>query len=141
MLELKSQIAGIIYSLLKKQEDRIRWLGDEISSLGIKYSGLDDIPLDAILPLTALYANGQLDCNEISKLTEIASSKLIDDYTDLLSEYTLISECSHSGKYQLTDKGISACVEIFKKLIVRKKFELQRELEGLEGIYSKLEAL
>jgi hypothetical protein len=140
MFKLKMQIAESVYASLRNPGDRKRWLRAEVSELGIKYSGLDDIPLDAIFPLTALYTNGQLDGNKILELTEIDSSKF-SDFIDLLSQYALIDECPYSAKYQLTDKGISACAEIFKNVITRKRLELKRELESLEIIYCKLEEL
>ena len=81
--------------------------------------------------------NNTLDDDEILKLTEIAPSKL-GDYIDALSEYSLVNDCQTSGKYQLTDKGESSCRDIFKNVVIRKRFELKRALENIEHLHSKV---
>ena len=140
MFKLKHQIAEIIYYSMKDLIDRERWLAPEVSNLGIKHHGLDDISLDAILPLVALYANGSLDVSEILRATEIDLSSF-NNYIDAVSEYNLLAECPNSGKYKLTDEGTSACKDIFQNVAIRKRFELKRELDQLETILSKLSEL
>ncbi len=140
MFKLKHEIAKIIYSSIKNPIDRKRWLGSEISDLGIKYNGLDDISLDAILPLIALYEKGPLDEDEILRATEITPDSLCD-YIDVLSEYGLIVQCPNSGKYNLTGKGTSACKDILQNVVTRKRFELKRELDNIENIHAKLSEL
>jgi predicted transcriptional regulator len=62
------------------------------------------------------------------------------DYIESLKEYNFIDddECSSTWKYQLTDTGSQACKDIFMKVVTRKRFELKRDLEHIETIYSKL---
>ena len=140
MFNLKLEIAEIIYSSMKKPIDRKGWLGPELAELGLKHHGLDDISLDEFSPLVALYANGSLDASEILTATEADSSNF-HDYIDTVSEYDLLSENPSSGKYELTGKGTSACEDFFKKVVNRKRFELKRELEHIESIYSQLQEL
>ena len=137
MFNLKEQIFEIIKSASKSPEDRSRWLGAEVAELGLKHNGLDDVPLDSILILAILFVNNTLDDDEILKLTEIAPSKL-GDYIDALSEYSLVNDCQTSGKYQLTDKGELASSDIFKNVVIRKRFELKRALENIEHLHSKV---
>ncbi|MCU4407813.1 hypothetical protein NYW84_12655 [Acinetobacter junii] len=137
MFDLKEQIFEIIKSTSKSPEDRSRWLGVEVAELGLKHNGLDDVPLDSILILAILFVNNTLNDYQILKLTEVDPSKL-GDYITALSEYSLVSECQTSGNYQLTDKGKSSCCDIFKNIVIRKRFELKRSLENIEHLYSKL---
>jgi len=137
MFELKKRIFDVIKSASKCGEDRTRWLGPEIAELGITHNGLDDVPLDSILVLAVLFSNGSLDDHEIVEITEIGISKL-NDYIVILSEYSLVTDCPTSGKYQLTEKGKSACHDIFNNVVVRRRYELKRALENIERMYSKL---
>lgn len=137
MFDLKEQIFKIIKSASQSLEDRSRWLGAEVAELGLKHHGLDNIPLDSILILAILFVNNTLDDDEILKLTEIDPSKL-EDYIDALSEYSLVSNCQNSGNYQLTDKGKSSCRDIFKSVVIRKRFELKIALDNIEYLYSKV---
>lgn len=137
MFDLKEQIFEIIKSASKSPEDRSRWLGTEVADLGLKHNGLDDVPLDSILILAILFVNNTLDDDEILKFTEIDPSKL-GDYIDALSEFSLVSDCQTSERYQLTDKGESSCRDIFKNVVIRKRFELMRALENIEYLHSKV---
>ena len=140
MFELKSQISAVIFSTFNNPIDRKKWLGPEISELGLKHNGLDDIPLAALLPLASLYTNGLSNEEEISKYTEIKMDSLID-YLKSLKEYNLIGECSSTGKYQLTNSGSQACKDIFNNVVIRKRFELQRDLEHIDIIFKQLDEL
>ena len=67
--------------------------------------------------------------------------KGLDDSIDLLNEYDLVSECPNSEEYQLTVKGESACRDIFKNVVIRKRWELKGDLEDIERQFSKLSEL
>lgn len=140
MFTLKSKISAVIFSALNNPIDRKKWLDEEISELGLKYNGLDDIHVEAIFPLASLYTNGSSNGEEISKHTEINMDMLVD-YIESLKEYTLIDECSSTGKYQLTDKGSQACKDIFSNVVIRKRYELKRDLEHIDRIYGQLDKL
>jgi len=140
MSDLKKQIYVIIASSTKSSVDREKWLAPEVAELGLKHNGLDDVPLDSILVLAALFANGALDDSALLRLTEVAAPSL-SNHIDALSEYDLISECLSSGKHQLTSKGESACHDIFNNVITRKRFELNRDLQNIELIYSNMSEL
>lgn len=133
---IKEKIFEVIATSSKSLVDRKKWLGPEISHLGIKHNGLDDIPIESTLILAALFAKGALDDSELLKLTEVIPSKF-NDYADVLTEYNLASECLRSGEYKLTEKGEAACRDIFNNVITRKRLELKHELENIERIYSK----
>lgn len=140
MFELKKQIFEIIASSIKNPIDRRKWLMAEVAELGLRHNGLDDLPPNAVLVLAALFANGVLDYSKISKLTDVTPYSL-GDSTDLLNEYDLVIKCPNSGEYQLTDKGESACRDIFNNIVIRNRFELRRDLEHIETIYSKVSEL
>jgi predicted transcriptional regulator len=140
MFKLNSQISAVIFSALNNPIDRKKWLGQEISYLGLKYDGLDDILLEAIMPLVSLYTNGPSSEEEISKHTEINMNMLVD-YLESLKEYNLIDECSSTGKYQLTNKGSQACEDIFKNVVKRKRLDLIGDLEHIDRIYGQLDKL
>lgn len=140
MFGLKEQIFELIKSATLCINDRERWLGPEVAELGLKHNGLDDIPLDSVLVLAGLFAFGSADHDIILKRTEV-DPKRLGDYIDVLSEYDLIKEDHDSGEYDLTQKGNNSCSDICKKAVVRKRFELKRELEHIEQIQSRMAEL
>ncbi len=140
MFKLKKRIFEIIVSSIENPIDRRRWLMAEVADLSPRHNGLDDLEPSEVLVLAALFANGVLDYSKISKLTEVTPSSL-DDSIDLLNEYDLVSECPNSEEYQLTVKGESACRDIFKNVVIRKRWELKGDLEDIERQFSKLSEL
>lgn len=112
----------------------------EVAELGLRHNGLDDLEPSEVLVLAALFANGVLDYSNISKITEVTPSSL-DDSIDLLNVYDLVCECPNSEEYQLTDKGESACRDIFKNVVIRKRWELKGDSQDIESIFSKLSEL
>jgi len=140
MFTLKSKISAVIFSALNNPIDRQKWLGPEISELGLKHDGLDDIDLEAIMPLVILYTDGPSSEDEISKHTEIDMDMLVD-FLESLKEYNLIDECSSTGKYQLTSKGSQACKDIFNNVVERKRHELKSDLEHIDRVYGQLDKL
>ncbi len=85
MFSLNSQISAVIFSAVNNPIDKQTRLGQEISNLGLKYDGLDDIYPDAIIPLVILYTNGPSSEEEILKHTEINMDKLVN--MDRLVDY------------------------------------------------------
>ena len=143
MLNLKSQIEKIIYSSIKNPIDRRKWLSAEKNALGLKHHGLDELSTDSILPLVTLYTNGSLEFGEIDEILRVAEidSSNLQDYIDIAIEYDFLSECQASGHYELTEKGISACKDIFKNVVTRIRYELKNELKDLDRIYTNLQVL
>jgi len=140
MSELREKIFDIITISIQSSIVRKKWLAQEVAELGLKYDGLDDLPLDSILLLSALFAKGALSEGELSKLTKIISPNL-SDCIDTLSECSFVNVCQASGNFLLTDKGDSACHDIFNSVVRRKRSEIKRDLESIEGMFSKLQEL
>lgn len=108
----KEQTYTTIVSCLKNEEDR-RWLAQEVMSLGTKFPGLDDIPLDSVSILATLFTTGMLDDDR--------DCPKFGEYTEALSQYQLISKSQSTERVQLTAKGESACNAIFIQVSTRNR--------------------
>lgn len=137
MFEFKKEVLKIIKSAALNNEDRAEWLGSEVAELGLKYAGLDDIPLDSVIILSSLFTFGALHYSELTKHTELEVSKK-DECIDVLIDNNLINQDPASGKYQLTKKGSDSCRDIFNNIVIRKRTKLKRDFEHIERLYSKL---
>lgn len=137
MTRVKDQIFEIINNYASSNQEQKKWLAQEAAELGLKHSALDEISLDSIRVISALFTYGTLDTQKIIMHTALDSSNLIDQ-TDSLEEHGLICDDAASGGYQLTTKGTEACIDLFKNVTTRKRFELKRELEAVESIFEKL---
>lgn len=117
MSDSKEQTHDTIVSWLKNKKSKA-WLPQEVRNLGTQHSGLDDIPIDSIIILATLFTNGALDDEyDLPKFGE---------YIEALSQYQLISKSQSTERIQLTDKGKSACSDIFNRISARSRFELNR---------------
>lgn len=134
MYKAQEKIFELIKFTASIELHRKQWFGPEMAELGLKHHGLDDIPLDSVLILAVLQIKGTLDDQEIHINTDLDLSK-IADYIDDLKSYKLIIENPSSGKYELTEKGSSACHDIFRNFVIRSRFELKRNLEVIEPLY------
>ncbi|WP_305843214.1 hypothetical protein [Photobacterium leiognathi] len=96
------------------------WVHQEVTDLGQRYSGLDDLSSDCILDLLLLWSND--------------SALPHSDRIESLSEYELVKEDLSTGDYIITKKGRLAANEIIKVFIKRQLFESKRTHEHFERL-------
>lgn len=133
----KENIFDIVRSTATSNQDTERWFQEEISELGIKHNGLDEISRESALVLSALYTFGILDYQDISKHTGLDADQ-IGDYLDSLEDHHLICEDLSSGKHKTTKQGENACIDLYKAIVTRKRFELKRDFEWTDHLYQKM---
>lgn len=166
MFDLKSETFRIIKETCQNGFERQKWLGPEISELGLKFNGMDDVPLDSILILSALYVSEPkaltqdklLDKTSVETaffpylIATIEEHGLIKDRNDIadwsldslfldwikmLEEYEFIEDIDQIGEWSLTPKGREASEYIFYIVFERKHFELKRSYEHINRLREK----
>ena len=117
-----------------------RWLEEEVNELALKYSGLDEMPLQAAYPLVYLYLNGPTDAATIAESLELELSVIIN-YLEHLCCFKFAEDLDGGfGDYQLTEKGIDTSISLGRNVIIRKRFELKSHLKHLDRLFKNLDA-
>ncbi len=141
--DLRRSAFDIIRTTLCKDHERGSWLGPEVSTLGIEYEGLDDISLDCASPLGSLYVNGPQNSIDLARTASVLGSDL-NAYLRELEAYEFIVFSDETQEFSLTNKGSKACREVFKAVVIRKRYELkraERELKEVQLLYDGLSEL
>lgn len=107
------------------------WLAEETTSLALQFSGLDEIPTLAVLPLAHLSANGMSDEQGLVRATGIDQER-IATYLEVLCDLKFVDACE--GGYVATDTGKSAFASIGRNFIIRKRLEMKGRFENLDGL-------
>lgn len=108
-----------------------KWLEEETNCLALKFSGLDEIPTLAVLPLAHLSANGLCDEQGLFRAIGIDQEQ-VAVYLEALCDLKFVEQCV--GGYEATDKGKSAFRSIGRNFIIRKRLEMQSRFEHLDGL-------
>ena len=114
-----------------------RWFEEEVNDLALRFPGLDEMPIAAILPLAQLSANGPLTEADLVRTTGLELS-VVDNCLGALCEQKLASECN--AGFEATDKGKDVFRAIGTKLVIRRRFEMKGRYEHLTGLYKHLNA-
>lgn len=114
------------------------WLAEETSGLALRFSGLDEIPTLAVLPLAHLSANGLSDEQGLVWATGIDQER-IATYLEVLCDLKFVDACV--GGYVATDTGKSAFDFIGRNFIIRKRLEMQSHFEHLDRLCKRFELL
>ena len=127
----------IAVEICRVDEDLIqrRWLAEESSDLALRFSGLDDMPLLAVLPLAHLAASGMSDERGLALATGIDPEKM-EEYLENLCEFKFVKQCL--GGYEATAKGMDAFGEIGKNFIIRKRLEMKSRFEHLDHLLHQM---
>jgi len=118
--------------------DPKKWFAQEINNLALKFAGLDEIPILAVLPLAHLSANGPADEQGLARAIGIGQAE-VTTYLEALCEFKFVKECATG--YEATEIGEKAFSSIGQNVIIRKRFEMKNHLEHLDQLYKKINEL
>ena len=110
---------------------RLKWLAEEQAELALRIRNLDEIPTQALLPLSHLAAVGSEDVPRLSVATDIDESRL-EELLDRLVEFQFVREGGRG--YVVTESGTAAFDAVAQKIVIREAFELRRRLEHAEHL-------
>jgi len=113
-----------------------RWFSEEINHLAIRFTGLDEMPKHAIFLLSKLSVIGPMDVCVLASKTSLKSTE-VDSGIEALEEHGFVK--AYGSKYEATELGHNAFRSIGRNLIIRKRFEMKRELEKLDCIYKAID--
>ncbi len=135
MNNIKSRIAKEICHPNLGENPEKKWLAEETGELGLKFSGLDDMPVLAVFPLAHLSANGPSDERGLARAT-LLNQEQLEEFLERLCELKLVQSCVDG--YEATEKGKNAFSSIGRNFITRKLFEMQSRVEHLDRLYEQM---
>lgn len=115
--------------------DPKRWLDEETSDLAFRIPHLDEIPSQAVRPLSTLVEVGATDAASVSRKLSIELD-MAKEHLDQLCEFGFAEQ--DGADFQATQAGEQAFVEIGQRMIEREMFELKRRLEQVQRVRERL---
>lgn len=112
-----------------------KWFHEEVDDLARRFSGLDEVPISAVLLLAQLSPKGPSDEHALVRSTGL-DLPTIEECLVALGEYKFVKECS--AGYEATDKGNEAFRAIGTKMIIRRRLEMKSMYEHLDRLYNGL---
>lgn len=112
-----------------------RWLTEELNDLALRISGLDEIPVTALIVLARLSAFGTSDERALSTATGMSADTVLERL-EALEEFGFVTAKDNS--YEATARGDEAFIAIGRKMVVRKRFEMKRQYDHLDQLYQNL---
>lgn len=112
-----------------------KWLAQEVNDLATRITHLDEIPLQAILVLAKLVADGDSDTSNFGLALDLDANEL-GKSLDALDEFKFV-EGTLKG-FKATELGEQAIDNIGQKMVNRELFEMKARLQQLESLSEHL---
>ena len=113
------------------------WFKQEVYDLALRFAGLDEVPVSALLSLAQLAARGPMDEKSLVRLTGL-NLLAVESDLEALCEYHFVKECS--AGHEVTDRGMEVFRTFGTNLITRKRLEMKGRYEALDRLYKTVQA-